>query len=135
MADMLSRGAAWLEKMRLRHMVVQVIYEREGSRAKVMATMGKAVSENDSSVENIRIDSACRDFLINAAELKIRRKAILPRRGDLIRETRGNQVFVHEVMPLGTEAPYRWSDVNKTVLRIHTREIGVEKARKRKGTP
>jgi predicted MarR family transcription regulator len=50
----------------------------------------------------------------------------LPERGDLIRETQGAKTFIYEVMAPGKEPPWRWSDVFRKVLRIHTKQVGTE---------
>jgi hypothetical protein len=50
----------------------------------------------------------------------------LPERGDVIRETQATRTFVYEVMAPGKEPPWRWSDVYRKLLRIHTKQIGVE---------
>jgi hypothetical protein len=67
-----------------------------------------------------------RDFLIHAADLILAGEPTLPERGDLIRETQGGRTFVYEVMAPGKEPPWRWSDVFRKVLRIHTKQIAVE---------
>jgi hypothetical protein len=67
-----------------------------------------------------------RDFLIHAADLVLAGNAVLPERGDVIRETQGGQTFVFAVMAPGKEPAWRWSDVFRKVLRIHAKQVGVE---------
>jgi hypothetical protein len=44
----------------------------------------------------------------------------------LIRETQGAKTFIYEVMAPGKEPAWRWSDVFRKVLRIHTKQVGTE---------
>jgi hypothetical protein len=53
---------------------------------------------------------------------------ILPSRGDIIRETDGDSVYIYEVMAPGSEPAWRWSDDYRTTLRIHTKYVGRESA-------
>lgn len=124
--DMLARGAAWLEQQRLRHMASPATYVRDGVEVRVNATSAKATAESDTTYESVTIDAAHKDFIIAARELKIDRACFLPRRGDLIKEIRGRHLYIYEVLPLGSEAAFRYCDTNKAALRIHTKEIGME---------
>jgi hypothetical protein len=65
-------------------------------------------------------------FLIHAADLVLGGSPTLPERGDLIRETQGTKIFIYEVMAPGKEPPWRWSDVYRKLLRIHTKQVGTE---------
>ena len=67
-----------------------------------------------------------RDFLILAAEMVLDAEQVLPERGDRVRETRGQQVFVYEVMAPGKEPCWRYSDPYRKTLRIHSQQIATE---------
>jgi hypothetical protein len=67
-----------------------------------------------------------RDFLIDTQSLLLSIIGTLPRRGDKIVEIDGDQTFVFEVMALGGEPPWRYSDPFRLKLRIHTRQIDTQ---------
>ena len=50
----------------------------------------------------------------------------MPQRGDRIRETQGQQVFVYEVTAPGKEPVWRYSDPYRKTLRVHTKQTDVE---------
>lgn len=71
-----------------------------------------------------------RDYLLDAADLKIGGVVTEPKAGDQIRETSGSagdQVQVYEVMsPGGDEPAWRYSDAAQTQLRVHVKHVGTE---------
>jgi hypothetical protein len=64
--------------------------------------------------------------LIQPADLVIAGSQVLPERGDTIRETQNGNVYIYEVMAPGSEPHWRWSDPHRKLLRIHTKQIGIE---------
>ncbi|MBE3123763.1 MAG: hypothetical protein IMZ65_03080, partial [Planctomycetes bacterium] len=50
----------------------------------------------------------------------------LPERGDRIREPQDGKTFVYEVMAPGKEPHYRFSDLYRRTLRIHTKQVATE---------
>ena len=114
MTDLLRRGSQWLEQMRTAHGSSQVTYRRDVTELPVNATYGcTQVEVADES--GLTVQSAISDFLILADELGLE-----PEPGDEI--VADSQVY--EVMNLGGEGCWRWSDPYRTTLRIHTREMG-----------
>ena len=73
--------------------------------------------------EGIVTRSQVRDFLIDTYALLSSIIGTLPRRGDTIVEIDGNQTFIFEVMALGGDPPWRYSDPFRLKLRIHTKQI------------
>jgi hypothetical protein len=67
-----------------------------------------------------------RDYLIETDLLEIDGEHSLPRSGDRIREPEGDKTFVYEVMALGDQPPWRYSDVFRLWFRIHTKLISTE---------
>jgi len=67
-----------------------------------------------------------RDYLLPAADLDFGGGPTEPRRGDLIRQAFGDAVKVYEVVALGGEPHWRFSDSGHTVLRVHTKLIATE---------
>jgi len=123
--DLLESASAWLDAQRLKFMSRTVSYCRGKDSVDVRATIGKTVFEVDSGYGVVeRIES--RDFLIPAERLVLDYDQTVPRRGDRIKETVGEQTFVYEVMAPGNEDCWRYSDPFRKVLRIHTKLIGQE---------
>ena len=116
MADLLQKGAGWLEQMRTEHCSSPVEYHRGADTRGVRATFGSTRRES-ADESGLVIESRTRDFLILAAEL-----GILPEPGDLIAV--GGRL--HEVMNLPGEGCWRWSDPYHQTLRIHTKDVGAE---------
>jgi hypothetical protein len=127
MPDLLEQSAAWLEEMRLKFLTRPVTYVREGESITVRATVGRTVFRiaRDYGIFE-RTES--RDYLVTADELVLRGNAVLPARGDTIREADGDSVHIYEVMAPGGEPCWRWSDGYRRALRIHTKLVGMEEA-------
>ena len=126
MRDLLKVGSDWLTKQLQAHASRPVLYCRGTAQVAVRATIGRTLFKLDDGLGGVRMEWTDRDFLIPAAQVVLAGEAVLPERGDLIREPQGSQVFVYEVMAPGREPAWRWSDVSRTLLRIHTKEVRVE---------
>lgn len=127
MADLLDQGAAWLEDQRRLHFAQPVVYRRGAQALDVLATIGRTLFELQNQhgiVERIE----ARDYLITTPELVLNGTAVLPQRGDQIRETKETKTFVYEVMAPGKEPVWRYSDPYRRTLRIHTKLVGTEEA-------
>ncbi len=112
--NLLEKGSRWLEQMRNDHCSSPVEYRRGETSATVSATSGKTDFELADEYGG-KIGSHVIDFLIMADELNLK-----PEVGDLI-VANGQK---YEVMNLGGEGCWRWSDPNLITLRIHTKEVG-----------
>jgi len=122
-ADLLEQAAGWLDGMRQAHLSRPVLYCREDECIEAPATIGKTVFEVENGYGVVeQIES--RDFLIPADRLVLDYDQTVPRRGDRIKETVGEQVFLYEVMAPGNEDCWRYSDPFRKTLRIHTKLIG-----------
>ena len=125
MADLLQKGAAWLEGMRHAHASRPVVYQRGAESVALSATVGRSVFQvvtADGLVEQVER----RDYLIRAADLVLGGAVVVPEVGDRIRETIGARVEVYEVMGAGQEKHFRKSDPDGLTLRIHTAHVGTE---------
>ena len=87
-----------------------------------MATVGRTIFEQDDGAGSI-IRTEVRDYLIDTADLVLNSQQILPEKGDQIEEQDGDNLFVYEVMPIGKEPHWRYSDPYRKTLRIHTKHI------------
>ncbi len=126
MADLLEQGAAWLQEQRTRHLSRTVSYLRGGDSVDLPATIGQTTFEQADEYGVIHRTQS-RDYLISAADLVLAGKLELPKPGDRIRETDGDQIFLYEVMAPGGEPPWRYSDAHRRTLRIHTKFVGMER--------
>lgn len=114
MSDLLRQGVAWLDQQRIAHCSSPVEYRRSPDAITVGATYGKTDVEL-ADASGLTIGSHVWDFLIPASELGLE-----PEPGDVIAAD-GRQ---YEVMNLGGEGCWRWSDPYRSTYRIHTRDIG-----------
>jgi hypothetical protein len=69
-----------------------------------------------------------RDYLIDTADLVLAGEQALPAKGDRIEEIDASKKHTYEVLPLGGEQHWRYSDPYRRTLRIHTKLIGTEAA-------
>jgi len=123
--DLLQRASDWLEDQRVRHASRTVVYQRGEQSVEVAATIGKTEFEVDDG-HGIVQPVESRDYLILTTELVLGGQPTLPQRGDRVRETEAEQVFVYEVMAPGKEPHWRYSDPYRKTLRIHTKHVETE---------
>ena len=126
MPDLLQTGLEWLSDQLKEHASREVVYERGAEQVAVQATLGRTLLKLDDGYGGVRMEWTDRDFLVQAADLVLAGNAVLPQRGDKVRDTVGSQVFVFEVLAPGKEPPWRWSDPFRKTLRIHTKQIATE---------
>lgn len=125
MADLLQRGAAFLEDQRHRHMTRPVVYLRGGASVELDATIGRTVFDQQDQF-GVLHRTESRDYLIRAADLALAGEQVLPKAGDRVREPAGTGALLYEVVAPGAEPPFRFSDPERTTLRVHTKFIGLE---------
>lgn len=126
MVDLLQKASEWLENKRTQFAACMVTYVRGNQTASVPATIGKTVFEIEDGYGLI-IRHESRDFLILAADLVLGGVKTLPQKGDHICETQGDTVYIHEIVAFDKEGCWRFSDLFRKTLRIHTKKIGEEK--------
>ena len=119
---MLRKGQEWLSSKLTEHASHKVVYRRNELGAVLKATIGKSMYDQDDG-EGIVTRSQVRDFLIDTQSLLLSVIGSLPRRGDTIVEIDGDTTFIFEVMALGGDPPWRYSDPFRLKLRIHTKQI------------
>jgi len=125
MADILQQASDWLEAKRIRFATRPVVYVRGVATVEVLATIGRTVFETDNGYGVVE-KTESRDFLISAADLVLGSVETLPQRGDRVRETQGTDTFVYEVMAPGQQPHWRYSDLGRKTLRIHTKHVDTE---------
>ena len=122
---MLHRGQAWLAENLTKHASQDVVYQREDVSVVLSATIGKSEYEQDDG-DGVITRAQVRDFLISTKDLLQSPIGTWPRRGDRIIETDGKITFVYELMSIGNEPPWRYSDPFRIKLRIHTKLVSQE---------
>lgn len=123
---MLRKGAEWLNRKLKQHAGETLVYSRGAHSTTITAVAGKTLLQLNDDLGGVRVEWTDRDFLITASDLVLNGSVTLPQRGDQIREVIGSQTKVYEVTAPGAEPIWRWSDEGQQVLRVHTKEIGVE---------
>ncbi|HMO16234.1 MAG TPA: hypothetical protein PKD64_18960 [Pirellulaceae bacterium] len=127
MSDILEAGSNWLQEQRKKHATRSVLYRRNTESVLVSATVGRTVFEQDDGAGAI-IRTEVRDYLIDTEELVLAGVQVLPERGDRIEEIQEGATFVYEVMPIGKEPHWRYSDPYRRTLRIHTKHIATQES-------
>lgn len=104
---------------------VSITYHRGSESVALSAAVGRTIFELvDESGMVTRVES--RDYLVAADDLILGGAQVIPQRGDLIYETVGQEVRVHELLSPGGEPAWRYSDRYRTMLRIHTKYVRTE---------
>lgn len=125
MADRLQQGSNFLESQRHKHMTRPVTYLRGADSVALSATVGRTVFDQQDQFGVIQ-RTETRDYLVRAVDLAFGGEQTEPKVGDRIREPSGTAALLYEVMSIGNEPPFRFSDPERATLRIHTRFIGLE---------
>ena len=127
MGDLLDKGSAWLEGQRKKHATREVTYLRGAESVVVKATIGRTLFEQDDGA-GVIVRMQVRDYLIDTADLVLAGEQTLPANGDRIEEIDAGLKHTYEVLPLGGEQHWRYSDPYRRTLRIHTKLIELEEA-------
>lgn len=126
MSDLSNQGAAWLARQQNDFVAKDILYTRTGGPAlMIRATIGRwTFNQGDELGMVVRTES--RDFIILAAELIIAGSVTLPKQGDEIREDVGAQVVMYQVLAPDGEQPWRYADLHRHSIRIHTTNVRTE---------
>ncbi len=119
---MLHRGQAWLAGKLTKHASRRVVYRRDELGVELSATIAKSEYEQDDG-EGVITRAQVRDYLIDTNALLLSIIGSLPRRGDRIVEVDGETTFIFELMSIGNDPPWRYSDPFRVKLRIHTKLV------------
>ena len=126
MADLLRASQEWLANQLKTHASNTVVYVRGANQVSVTAIIGRTLMKLEDGYGGVHMQWTDRDFLVPPSELVLAGTETLPERGDTIRETYQGKVYIYEVNAPGSEPPWRWSDPHRRLLRIHTKQIGIE---------
>lgn len=133
MGDLLKDGLAWLTGQLQAHAAQTVTYRRGTNTVVVQATYGAKLLKLSDEF-GVHLEWTDLDFCIPAEDLVLNGARITPQRGDEVLITVGGadaydteSVERFEVFPFGsTEAPWRWADPHRSMIRVHTKHIGSE---------
>lgn len=125
MADLFADAMGWLSDQLQAHASVAVTYGRGTRSVALSATRGKSLLRLSDGGAG-RIEWTDQDFLFPAADLVLGGEPTEPRRGDTIRLADGTSALVYEVQAPAGEPPWRWSDAQRTTLRVHAKYIRTE---------
>jgi hypothetical protein len=117
--DLLQQGSGWLSGMRHKHLSREVQYHRGAESVALRATVGRTLFEEADEFGVVKQREA-RDYIVRAQDLVLNAGPTLPLRGDQIVEADGR---TFEVMAMGNEPPWRYSDPERLDLRIHTKVV------------
>lgn len=126
MADLLQQGSDFLEDQRHTHLSRPVMYARGAESVELNATVGRTVFEQADEFGIVQRTES-RDYLLRAQDLILMMGAVTePRVGDRVSEAVDGTTWIYEVMAIGGEPHYRFSDPERRTLRVHTRLISKE---------
>ena len=115
--NMLSEGATWLKTQLLENASDPITYSRGAITMSLCATIGTTAWDSEQADGSmIRFES--RDYILEAAKLVP--LIGLPQDGDLIHDGK----HTYEVLALNGTQPFRYSDRHRTIIRVHTKQIG-----------
>ncbi len=122
MSDLLRLGQKWLAEKLSQFASREIIYRRDDKVVILQATIGKTKGEQDVG-DGLVLETEIRDYLIDTKDLVIDGERTLPERGDQIIEIDDGLRFIYEVLPVGNQKAWRYSDPYRLKLRIHTKLI------------
>jgi hypothetical protein len=123
--DLLEFGSRWLDAQRHTHLTREIMYRRGIHSVTLRATVGRTQFELSDGLGTV-LETQVRDYLIRAQDLVLNGRPTLPERGDRIEEAQDQLTFIYEVLPLGDEPAWRYSDPYRQTFRIHTRQVDLE---------
>jgi hypothetical protein len=123
---LLEWGQSWLNNQLQQFASREVVYQRGVSTLIVQATVGRTLLKLDDGYGGVLLQWTDRDFLIRAEDLVITGQTILPQRGDRVHEVQSGVTYTYEVLAPGKEPVWKWSDLYRSLLRIHTKQIQVQ---------
>ena len=119
MADRLTSAMERLQARMLSHASRQVTYRRGEQSVGLRATLGRS----DPTIDNgagFPLGIAAADFIVTPSDLVIGGNPVEPAAGDRITDQDGR---VFEVLEVPGGMPWRFTDPERTAMRIHTKQV------------
>ncbi len=125
MADLLTKGVAWMAGKLKASASRLAVYSRGTASVTLSITLGHTLlrTADDQGGETLGWTDA--DIILTAADLVLNGQPTVPVLGDRIAIPFGLQTWTFEILPMGGEQPWRWCDGSHTLLRVHLKKIGV----------
>lgn len=122
--NLFERSNAWLERALGNAAGVEITYTR-GIDSVVIEDVEVGRTAFASNMHNAaRLEFSERDYLIPAASLILGGQAVTPRKGDRIAEVVAGELLTFELMTPATGEPaWRYSDPERTFLRVHVKRV------------
>ena len=120
MVDLFESGNTLLKNTMKSHLSQTVTYVRGSNSVAISATYGEKRYEVEDA-DNFRVWTTSFDFTFLKADLILDGSNVEPVRHDLIRITVGATTAEYQVLPLGNDPCWRFSDQYSTVFRVHTK--------------
>lgn len=117
----MSTNLAWLSNKMKTHLSESGLIRRDSAETpSVDMRVGKTMADVE-GMNGVTVRTNIADFLITAADYKINGIVVEPKRGDEI--DYGGKTY--RAMPIAGGEVWRYAEnVNRTVLRIHAKEVG-----------
>lgn len=123
MADLFRTASDWLTGQRHQYATSQVVYRRGDRTVELNATIGRTQYEQDDGY-GVVMRAEARDYIVRAIDLALDGVQTTPEVGDRIEETMCGNVYVYEVLPIGSsEQHWRHADPFRQTMRIHTKLV------------
>jgi len=119
--SIMSTSLAWLSSSMKTHLSESGSIRRDDNETpSIDMRVGKTMADVE-GMNGVTVRTNIADFLITAADYQINGIAVEPKRGDEI--DYGGKTY--RAMPIAGGEVWRYAEnVNRTVLRIHTKEVG-----------
>lgn len=125
MADILANSMTWFNSVTKSHAGASVTYSRGVDSVSLTVTLGAPSFGLDAGDPMIETWSG-KDFLFPAADLILNSMLVEPARGDEIRLVSGADTLVFKVMSPGNIPEFKYSDRNRSRLRVHAKQVDTE---------
>lgn len=116
--DLISKGMAWFEKQRRKHLAREIVYTRKGVEYRLTATTARTIFETIGPT-GVPEHVTLMDFIISKEELS--EVNFPPKKGDRI----SYNDETYEVMAIPGQGEYQYTDADRRAVRIHTKQVGV----------
>lgn len=103
---------------------VSVTYHRGTDWVELTAIEGSTTFAIDDG-QGVVIDHVSRDYVFSACDLVLAGSETTPKRGDLIKIEVGPKLYTHEVLRPDSGEVWRYSDLGRSKIRVHTKLKGV----------
>jgi hypothetical protein len=123
--NLLATGAAALAAALKASASETVSYYRDGFAplTTLQATPGSSLLRVRDAAGQSKVERTECDFIVTAADLILGGRVVEPKAGDRVHVAAGTKTLIFQVMAPTGEAPYRYSDPARTILRIHTKHV------------